>query len=91
MSMLLTRCCQQSRMLALLNIVTCSVRPKFSMRRQPCAFSPLPVLKLGIRIHADQLACSGAAEVDAEAGATTTDHVEQMDARGIEALAKAGI
>src|SRR6202035_5598725 len=32
-----------------------------------------------------------AAEVAAEAGAATADHLEQIDARGIEALAKAGI
>jgi imidazolonepropionase len=48
-------------------------------------------LRLGIRVHADQLTRSGAAEVAAEAGAATADHLEQIDVRGIEALAAAAI
>jgi imidazolonepropionase len=48
-------------------------------------------LRLGIRVHADQLTRSGAAEVAAEAGAATADHLEQIDVRGIEALAAARI
>jgi imidazolonepropionase len=48
-------------------------------------------LGLGIRVHADQLTRSGASEVAAEAGATTADHLEQIDLRGIEALAAARI
>lgn len=48
-------------------------------------------LHMGIRVHADQLSRSGAAEVAAEAGAATADHLEQIDVRGIEALARAGI
>jgi imidazolonepropionase len=46
---------------------------------------------LGLRLHADQLARSGAAEVAAEAGAATADHLEQIDAAGIQALARAGV
>ncbi len=48
-------------------------------------------LGLGIRMHADQLSRSGAAEIAALAGAATADHLEQIDARGIEALAHAGV
>lgn len=48
-------------------------------------------LGLGIRVHADQLSRSGAAEVAVEAQATTADHLEQIDTRGIEALARAGV
>jgi imidazolonepropionase len=44
--------------------------------------------KLGfeLRVHADQLSRSGAAEMAAELGAATADHLEQIDQRGIEAL-----
>jgi imidazolonepropionase len=48
-------------------------------------------LKLGLRVHADQLSRSGAAELAAEAGAATADHLERTDQRGIEALARAGV
>ncbi len=48
-------------------------------------------MKLGIRVHADQLSRSGAAEVAAEAGAATADHLEQIDNAGIMALAKAAV
>jgi imidazolonepropionase len=49
--------------------------------------------KLGfeLRVHADQLSRSGAAEMAAELGAATADHLEQIDGRGIEALASAGV
>lgn len=48
-------------------------------------------LGLGIRVHADQLTRSGAAEIAAQAGAATADHLEQVDSRGIDALARAGV
>src|ERR1700761_5038512 len=48
-------------------------------------------LGLGIRVHADQLSRSGAAEVAAQAGAATADHLEQIDAKGIEALSRGGV
>ncbi len=41
---------------------------------------------LGLRVHADQLSRSGAAQVAAEVGAHTADHLEQIDIGGIEAL-----
>jgi imidazolonepropionase len=46
---------------------------------------------LGIRVHADQLTRSGAAEMAAAVGAVTADHLEQMDDAGIEALARAHV
>ena len=46
---------------------------------------------LRLRLHADQLSRSGAAQLAAEMGAVTADHLEQIDASGIEALAKAGV
>lgn len=48
-------------------------------------------LGLKLRMHADQLSRSGAAELAAELGAKTADHLEQIDDRGIEALAGASV
>jgi len=48
-------------------------------------------LGFGIRMHADQLTRSGAAELAAELGASTADHLEQIDQDGIVALANAGV
>lgn len=44
-------------------------------------------LGLGIRIHAEQLARTGAAELAVALGATSADHLEQLDAAGVAALA----
>ncbi len=44
-----------------------------------------------LRVHADQLSRSGAAEMAAELGATTADHLEHIDDAGIQALASAGV
>jgi imidazolonepropionase len=44
-----------------------------------------------LRVHADQVSRSGAAEMAAEVGAVTADHLEQIDERGIEALSAAGV
>ncbi|MEX0625870.1 MAG: imidazolonepropionase [Chloroflexota bacterium] len=44
-------------------------------------------LGLGIRIHADQLERTGAAELAVRLGATSADHLEQLDAAGVAALA----
>ena len=42
---------------------------------------------LGLRLHADQLALTGAAELGARLGAASVDHLEQLDEAGIAALA----
>jgi len=47
-------------------------------------------LGLGVRLHADQLAADGAAELAAELGAASADHLEHVTDAGIEALARAG-
>jgi len=44
-------------------------------------------LGLGIRMHADQLARTGATELAVRLGATSVDHLEQLDAAGVAALA----
>ena len=41
---------------------------------------------LGLRVHADQLSLSGGAKLAAELNATTADHLEHTDVKGIMAL-----
>jgi imidazolonepropionase len=48
-------------------------------------------LGLGLRLHADQLSQLGGAELAAELGAASADHLEFVSDRGIEALARAGV
>jgi imidazolonepropionase len=42
---------------------------------------------LGLRLHAEQLRRTGAAELGARLGAASVDHLEQLDAAGVGALA----
>jgi imidazolonepropionase len=44
-----------------------------------------------LRMHVDQLGNSGGAQLAAELGAVTADHLEHTDAAGIEAMRKAGV
>jgi imidazolonepropionase len=46
---------------------------------------------LGLRIHAEQIAHTGAAELAAELGCASADHLEHVDASGARALAAAGV
>jgi imidazolonepropionase len=48
-------------------------------------------LGLGLRVHADQLSALGGAELAAELGAASADHLEFVSERGIDALARAGV
>jgi imidazolonepropionase len=48
-------------------------------------------LGLNARMHADQLSNSGGAQLAAQLGAVTADHLEHTDAAGIEALRSAGV
>ena len=48
-------------------------------------------LGLGLRLHADQLSALGGAELAAELGAASADHLEHVSASGITALARAGV
>ena len=45
---------------------------------------------LAIKIHAEQLSNMGGAKLAAEMGALSADHLEYLDADGVEALAKKG-
>lgn len=47
-------------------------------------------LGLGVRMHADQLTRSGGAELAVRLGAVSADHLEQLDAAGVAALAASG-
>jgi len=46
---------------------------------------------MSLRIHADQLSLSGGAQLAAELGTVTADHLEHTDAAGISALKEAGV
>lgn len=48
-------------------------------------------LGLGLRLHVDQLTPLGGAELAAELGAASADHLECVSEQGIEALAAAGV
>ncbi len=48
-------------------------------------------LGFGLRLHADQLASGGGAQLAAELGAATADHLEQASAEGLAALQRAGV
>jgi imidazolonepropionase len=45
----------------------------------------------GLRLHADQLASGGGAQLAAELGAASADHLEQASAEGLQALQRAGV
>lgn len=45
---------------------------------------------LGLRIHAEQVTFTGAAEMAARLGALSADHLERIDSAGIDAMARAG-
>jgi len=45
---------------------------------------------LGVRVHAEQVAYTGAAAMAAGLGALSADHLEQLDEAGVEAMAQAG-
>jgi len=46
---------------------------------------------LATRLHADQLTAGGGARLAAELGCASADHLEEIDALGIEAMARAGV
>jgi imidazolonepropionase len=46
---------------------------------------------LGCKLHADQLAAGGGAELAADVGAVSADHLEHVSKKGIAALARGGV
>jgi len=59
----------------------------FSLEATERILGAAAALGLGIRMHADQLTRSGGAELAVRLGATSADHLEQLDAAGVAALA----
>ena len=45
---------------------------------------------LGLKLHADEITCLGGAQLAAEIGATSAEHLLQSDDAGLEALASSG-
>lgn len=62
----------------------------FSAAQLRRLFTRARELKLPIRLHADQLADGGGAELAAEFAALSADHLEYANAEGVRALADAG-
>jgi imidazolonepropionase len=48
-------------------------------------------LGFGLRVHADQFRSDGGAQLAAELGAATADHLEHADEAGLRAMAQAGV
>jgi imidazolonepropionase len=55
------------------------------------AFTAARSAGLGLRLHADQLSAGGGAELCAELGASSADHLEQISPGGIAALSAAHV
>jgi len=63
----------------------------FSVDLARQVLSAAKVLGFELRVHADQFTCSGAAQLAAELGAKTADHLEQSDSASIAALKSADV
>ena len=66
-------------------------RGYFDIDRSRKILSAAKKLGLSLRGHVDQLTNSGGAQLMADMGATTADHLEQTDEQGIAALKKANV
>jgi imidazolonepropionase len=66
-------------------------RGYFTLETSRRILSAATVRGMGIRMHADQLTNGGGAELAAELGAVTADHLEQTEASGIAAMKQAGV
>jgi imidazolonepropionase len=66
-------------------------RSAFSADQARGVLSRARDLGLGVRAHVGQFADVGGAELAAEVGARSVDHLEEVSPRGIEALARGGV
>jgi imidazolonepropionase len=66
-------------------------RDYFDIEQSRKILSAAKRLGLKLRIHADQLSNSGAAQLAGELKATTADHLEKTDEQGIAALKSGGV
>ena len=62
----------------------------FSLDESELILTKARELGMGLRVHADELTRLGGAELAARLGTASADHLLQISARGIEALAEAG-
>ena len=65
-------------------------RIAFSAEQVERAFRAARAHGLPVKLHAEQLSHQGGAELAARCGALSADHLEYADARGVEAMARAG-
>lgn len=63
----------------------------FGLDATRCIARAAQELGLGVRLHADQLTPLGGAQLAAELGAATADHLEHVDEAGMEAMRAAGV
>jgi imidazolonepropionase len=63
----------------------------FTVAEARAIFAAARAAGLGCKLHADQLGARGGAELAAEVGAVSADHLEHVSKRGVRALAKAGV
>jgi len=66
-------------------------RGYFDIEQSRRVLTAAKMLRLKLRGHVDQISNSGGATLMAELGATTADHLEKTDERGIAALKKANV
>jgi imidazolonepropionase len=66
-------------------------RGAFTVEQSRRILQAAAVAGLGLRIHAEQLTRTGAAELAAELGCASADHLEQVDEEGARALATARV
>ena len=66
-------------------------RGYFDIEQSRRVLTAAKMLRLKLRGHVDQISSSGGAKLMAELGATTADHLEKTDERGIAALKKANV
>jgi imidazolonepropionase len=62
----------------------------FSPEQTRQVFAAARATGLPVKLHADQLSNAGGAQLAAEGGALSADHLEYTDAGGVAAMAKAG-
>lgn len=62
----------------------------FTVEEARAVLSAAKAQGLGVRIHAEEIAATGAAALGASLGALSADHLEKLDAEGAAALARAG-
>lgn len=66
-------------------------RSAFSVDEARPVLARARALGLGVRLHAGQFADVGGAELAAELGASSADHLEVVGPRGVAAMARAGV